>query len=353
MKKFIPGGLPLLIGSLPVTDHKEALNLILEHTPEIPLWAQLPANMEEGMISQFVPGFPGVETRDDKIFINTSGKNFDEEVLGFYEDYISITDAGASLKGSRFELTEKTAQGFFELTEYIRTSGELPVAIKGQITGPVTFGTGLADQDGRAVFFDDQLKDITIKHLAFKGKWQAAEFAGLGALPVIFFDEPALAGYGTSAYITITKEEVTSCINEVVAAVRDEGGLTGVHVCANTEWPLLFDSDLDIISFDAYAYFDKFILYEDKIKRFFEKGGILAWGIVPTLNSESINSETTDSLEKTLHKQIEQVESIGIDREKIISQILITPSCGTGSLSLEDAIKVLRITKELSQRIRS
>ena len=58
--------LPLLIGSLPINDHKEAIELVMNHTPEIPLWVQLPAYREEGMIEQFAPGLPGLKTEKNK-----------------------------------------------------------------------------------------------------------------------------------------------------------------------------------------------------------------------------------------------------------------------------------------------
>ncbi|MBW2200641.1 MAG: hypothetical protein JRF71_07355, partial [Deltaproteobacteria bacterium] len=50
--------LPVLIGSLPLDDHEEAIKLVLKYTPEIPIWVQLPVFKEEGMIAQFLPGFP-------------------------------------------------------------------------------------------------------------------------------------------------------------------------------------------------------------------------------------------------------------------------------------------------------
>ena len=58
--------LPVLIGSLPLYDHAEGVRLVFEYTPEIPLWVQLPAYKEEGMIAQFQPGFPGLKTEKDK-----------------------------------------------------------------------------------------------------------------------------------------------------------------------------------------------------------------------------------------------------------------------------------------------
>lgn len=351
MNKIHANCLPVLIGSLPLKNHKEATRLIFEYTPEIPLWAQLPSFREEGMITQFLSGFPGVRRENEKIFIDKSTPTFDQDILKFYEEYISITE-GNDISDSRFSLSRETAIGFFELLDYIYTLNKKPAVIKGQITGPVTFGTGLSDREGKAIFYDDQLKDIAVKLLAMKGKWQAKQFSKTGALPVIFFDEPALAGYGTSAYVTITKEDVISCINEVAAAVHEERGLAGVHVCANTEWAILLDSDIDIISFDAYSFFDKFILYGDRIKKFFEQDRIIAWGIVPTLNPDEVEKESAESLLLKLKEQIKQTAALGIKREKILSQILISPSCGTGSLSIDNAKKVLKLTKEISDKLR-
>ena len=45
-----PNCRPMLIGSFPMDDHSAASRLIMTHTPEIPLWAQLPVFPEEGML---------------------------------------------------------------------------------------------------------------------------------------------------------------------------------------------------------------------------------------------------------------------------------------------------------------
>ena len=51
-------------------------------------------------------------------------------------------------------------------------------------------------------------------------------------------------------------------------------------------------------------------------------------------------------------EKAEQIEKLGIESDQLISQSLITPSCGAGSLSPDQALKVLRLTKEVSQGIR-
>jgi len=100
-----------------------------------------------------------------------------------------------------------------------------------------------------------------------------------------------------------------------------------------------------------FASFDRFILYPDQIKRFIASGGILAWGIVPTLNAEDIEKETTDSLVAGFEQKVQKVADIGIDHQTILRQSLITPSCGAGSLSLDLTEKVLTLTRSVSDRL--
>jgi hypothetical protein len=185
-----------------------------------------------------------------------------------------------------------------------------------------------------------------------KARWQVERLSQFQKPVIIFFDEPGLAGYGSSEFTSISREDVNQCFEEVFEPVHQAGGLAGVHVCANTDWSLVLDSAVDIVSFDAYAYFDRFILYPDQIKTFLEAGKILAWGIVPTLNVDDLEKETTSSLVRQLEEKIQQIESLGIDSGTLINQSLITPTCGTGTLSVDLTQKVLKITREVSQEIR-
>ncbi len=353
MKNFQANSLPVLIGSLPMNDHVEAIKLVLKHTPEIPLWVQLPVYKEEGMIAQFLPGMPGLVIEKEKAFINTSDKNFDDNFLKFYEAYMAVAEGTTDLLNSRFALTIDTAMGFFEFMQHIKTLANPPVAVKGQITGPITFATSVKDQNEKAIFYNEHLRDVAVKLIAMKAKWQVKRLSKFRHPVIIFFDEPALAGFGSSAFISISRDEVAKCFEEVIEAVHSEGGLAGIHVCANADWSLVLESSVDIISFDAYSFFDKFMLYPDQIKKFIEAGRILAWGIVPTSRSKDIEKETTDSLVARWKSEAGKIEALGIDMSKILAQSLITPSCGTGSLSFDHATKVLELTRDVSDRLRA
>ena len=352
IETFQPNCLATLIGSLPLTDHGKASDLIMEYTPEIPFWAQLPADKKEGMMIQFTAGLPGFYSDKGIGFVNTDSESFENDLLAFYEDYMAVIGGQIELETSRFALNEDSASGFFVFLDRLQTLATPPIAVKGQITGPFTFGTGIVDQNKRPIFYNPELRDAAVKLLALKARWQARRLALCKRPVMIFFDEPALAGVGSSEFTSISNEDIRQCFEEVCEAVHLEGGLAGVHICANTDWSLVLESSVEIVSFDAYAYFDRFILYPDEIKKFLESGKILAWGIVPTLNVEQLERETATSLLNQWDEQSKWFESIGIDVQKLTAQSLITPSCGTGSLSIDLAKKVLKLTRDISQEIR-
>lgn len=350
MQSFKTHCAPLLIGSLPIDNHDKAMELILQSTPQIPLWPQLPCYKEEGMVQQFIPGMPGLDVCDDTLFINGEGEDFDADFLAFYEDYLMATEGGGSLDDSRFRLTPETAKGFFDFLKHTEKIKDSLTGLKAQTTGPFTFATGVVDHNNKAIFYNEQLRDAAIKLLSLKAKWQIRKMKEICPQTIMIFDEPAMAGFGSSAFITITLDDIKACFGEVFDAVHEEGATAGVHVCANTEWSVLFDAGADLISFDAYSYFDKFILYPDHLKRFFHEGGILASGIVPT-TPEFIDKEDGDSLTTKWIQQAKELEKIGIPMEQILEQTLITPSCGTGSVSLAYAEKVMNLVKEVSFKI--
>ena len=351
--QFVAGCRSLLIGSLPLEDHAAASELVFRYTPEIPMWAQLPVHAQEGMMRQFLPGLPGIRSAGDRTYVDTSAPDFDNEVLAFYEEFVAVTEGGADIDRTRFALGAETAPGFAALMEQLADRSQAPIAVKGQVTGPFTFCTGVHDENRQAIFYNPQLRDAAVKLLALKAVWQVRRLSGSGRPVIIFFDEPALAGFGTSEFISVSREDVATCLAEVIEAVHEAGGIAGVHICANTDWSLILESSADIVNFDAYAFFDRFILYPELIRRFISAGKILAWGIVPTGSRDDIVKETAASLSEKWYEEIARVEALGIDRRRIVSQSLITPSCGAGTLPLELAEKVLQLTREVSDRVRA
>ena len=355
---FKANGLPLLIGSLPVDDPQIALQeWILTATPQIPIWPQLPANPYEQMLHQFAEGLPGVveesiETAESRIFYDTEVAGFEEAQLAFYEEYLQVVEDPEFLLDSRFVVSRQRAQGIYTLTD---AAGDFvsPTALKGQITGPFTLLTGVHDKEDRLGYYNPAIRDIVVKGLAMKAAWQALFLKKQSRLPVlIFIDEPALAGLGSSAFISIAADDIKADINEVSTAIHSVGALAGVHVCANTEWDLLLSSEIDILSFDAYGYFDRLVLLKEQLHAYLDQGRILAWGIVPTSDHAAIEKASCDTLVKLWEDQAGQLIRPGRTMADILKQTLITPSCGTGSLPPLLARKVLDLTRDISKTLK-
>ncbi len=352
---FTPRCLPILIGSLPLTDHGEAVKLILAKVPMIPLWPQLPRLPEEGMVRQFISGFPGLQENTSHYFINTACNDFAEQMALFYQEYLDIVENPALLKTSRFALREDTTRGFSVFMNALSLTAFSTETLKGQITGPITTGIGVKDQHNRSIFYDDNLRDMLVKMLSLKARWQIGELRKYtdGASPIIFIDEPGIVSFGSSAFLGISKEMVTEAVGEVIDAIKSDGGIAGVHICANGDWSPVLNSAADIISFDAYFFFDNFILYKEILTNYLQRGGILAWGIVPTSDPDVLEKIDTDSLFSLFLQQVKVISSFGFSQKQILEQTLIAPSCGTGSLSVELALKVMDLTSEVSAKART
>jgi hypothetical protein len=351
---FLPNCLPILIGSLPLHNHGEALQLILSSTPEIPLWPQLPKNPREGMVRQFLSGFPGLTDRDKQYWIATDSPRFESAMTAFYEDYMQAEGDPAFLQNSRFGMTPDTAPGFFTFCDYFQKETLSSLTVKGQITGPITTGIGIKDHNGRSIFYDNNLRDMLVKLLSLKAKWQLAELKKYTDKipPIIFIDEPGLVSFGSSGFNGVSEQLVSETVAEVINTIKAEGGLPGVHICANGDWGPALSSSTNIISFDAYFYFDNFILYREQLISFLSRGGILAWGIVPTGDPLVVEKESVDTLFFKWKTQLKTLSTLGFSEKQLMQQTLIAPSCGTGSLPVELAQKVLSMTRDLSQLVR-
>ncbi len=344
-------GLPTLIGSLPVADHGRGLELIFAHTPAIPLWPQLPGNPLEGMMRQFIEGFPGIAETSERTYFDTATDHFEGDLLAFFEDFLAVGEKPARLAGSRFAVSEARAGGLYRLKEQVPGHAGVQ-AVKGQITGPFTLLTGISDPNKKLGYYDPTIREMAVKGLAAKAAWQVRFLKDLGLPVIIFIDEPALAGLGSSSFISISLADIGQDLAEVITAIQEAGGLAGIHVCANTDWEFILSLPLDVLSFDAYGFFDRLATSKPLVHAYLERGGTIAWGGVPTSDADRITGETADTLAALWERHADLIADSRWDRAAILGQTLITPSCGTGSLTPELALRVLELTRDVSALLR-
>ncbi|MGE5809285.1 MAG: methionine synthase [Nitrospirota bacterium] len=332
------------IGSLPIAEPDRAAALSLRYLAEAPIWPQLPQrDFREHMDAQYSEALPGIrlDAARKRFFFDTSD-DLTPELEKFFGRFIEKDY-------DFFRISAEYAPGFYSLLHALE-KGLPPGArfVKGHITGPLTAGVSLKDQTGRDIVHHDVLFDAVVKGLAMKAAWQVRELGRFGKPVIIFIDEPAMESLG-SAFSAVSSEVVAEKLNEIIGIIHELGGIAGIHCCGNADWPLLFNTDVDIVNFDAFGYMDKVMLYPGDIKKFLGRGGALAWGIVPT--AAFTGNETADQLVARLEAGLKRLETDGIARESLLRQCLITPSCGMGSLTPEAAEAILKLVREVSDRM--
>jgi methionine synthase II (cobalamin-independent) len=336
-------GLATGIGSLPFKDTQQALDLVFQYLPHAPFWPQLPKrNIREGMVAQYSESLPGLKMTDDGL--QYDDKTAEQELEPFYERII-----GMDLE--HFRISESHAAGLYAFHSALKTRDLSDVRfIKCHITGPFTFAAGIKNDSGVALIHDEVIMQAMTKGLAMKALWQIKFFKEFGRPIVIFIDEPYLAGFG-SAYTALTRETAVKTLKEFSSALKGPDVTVGVHCCGNTDWSMFTDAGtIDIINFDAFGYMDKLALYGRDIGSFLKRAGILCWGIVPTQDFR--DGLAVELLAGKIRSGIDALVKKGASRDLISEQLLLSPSCGLGTLDPKISEKIFRLLADLSGYIR-
>jgi hypothetical protein len=341
------------IGSMPFEDADYSVGVSLKSL-DAPIWPQLPRlGLLEQMEVQYSENIPCavVDTEKSRLYFQTD-TDYSEKFAEFYEAFMTAADPDSGTKDfSSMAISEKYSKGLYALLRTLKGKGSKLPWLKVQSTGPITFALSITDENKRAMYYNEEFRDVITKAIIMKSRWQVQQFRPFAENIICFLDEPILSAFGSSTYVSVKREDVVSILNEAIESIHAEGAVVGIHCCGNTEWSILIDAGVDIVNFDAFEYGETIAIYADSVKKHLERGGTLAWGVVPT--SEKIRGQTAELLETQLEKVMDNLASKGIDKNLIVQQAIITPSCGTGSLATADAEKVFSLMAELTKRMKA
>lgn len=344
----VPRFLTTAVGSLPFTDPEQALDVIMDAIPDAPIWPQLPrASHFEQMEAQFSEGMPRaiVDENKRRLYFDTSGDT-SEELAAFYEQYILAMDPDEGTGDcSALAISEKCARGLHALKSRLTRSGAILPFVKVHATGPVSFSLSAVDENKRPLYYNEEFRDMVAKALAMKCRWQLQFFKPHARDLICFIDEPILSAYGSSTYVSVSRNDVVALIREQVEAIRAEGALAGIHCCGSTEWSICVDAGADIVNFDAFGYGQTVAIYPESITELLHRGGRLAFGIAPS--SAQVRDTDAGMLLERYESLLQAYEAAGIDRDLTLERTMLTSSCGTGSLEEPDAARVFALLAKL------
>jgi len=346
--RHLPQVLATAVGSMPHIDAEQAVKLITDKLSEAPHAPQLSrAELREQMWLQFTEGLPRFRVDFDNLryFFDTSGDPLAEVEL-FYDRYLKIMEGTPA---DDFAVGPVYGKGIHTFLERLRCEGGKRPFIKVQVTGPVSFGTTVADETGKPIFYHSIFRDVSTKGMGLKAVWLVETFKPFAEQVIVFFDEPSLSAYGSSAFLGISRADVVESLNDVMAMVVDRGGIPGVHCCGNTDWGILMETEARIINFDAVDYLDSLAIYGRELEGFLARGGVLAWGAVP--NTDNVEQEDVEHVLGRIWKGLDTLAGAGADPKALTRHIIVTPACGCAGLTTQQTEKVYELLAQIGPRL--
>ncbi|MFH0876890.1 MAG: hypothetical protein V1863_01520 [Candidatus Omnitrophota bacterium] len=324
------------VGSLPLQDSRQAVDFVFDvFAKHIPFWPQLPrCSYLEQMIVQYSEKLPGLllDASAKKISVDTQSESYAEQL----EETFNKCQAQDA---EYFGVSRPYAEGLYLFVQRLKALSWKGLA-KAQVIGPLSLGLSLLDEHKNPILYNPELRELLPLFLAQKASWVARAIKATETTrPIVFIDEPYLVAIGT-AQSGFSQGEFVQSINLMVDAIHGQDALAGLHCCGNTDWEMVLETRIDVLSFDAYGYLDKFLLYPKAFEDFSGRGGLLALGIVPN-SQELLKKDLEQVLVDTLRRQPKLVKN----------GALITPSCGCGNLSLDLSEKAHRLCVSLAHRL--
>ena len=142
-------------------------------------------------------------------------------------------------------------------------------------------------------------------------------------------------------------------LKEVSDVIQAAGALSAIHCCGKCDWKVPLKSGVDMINLDAYSYSENLSVFSQEVENFLNAGKKIVWGVVPTLDKDALIASDLDKMVGKFEQSVKYLTKKGIDEKLVIDNSLVSTSCGAGSLTVELAEKAFRLTKDLSEKLKT
>jgi hypothetical protein len=256
---------------------------------------------------------------------------------------LELTGRPADVARTRapFRLEEEPWVGLRVFLDHVRGRSE---PIKVQLTGPVTLGRAL---HGAGVDVDRAFGVAGTAVRERVGEMVSSVREGLPGAPImVMLDEPGLVGSAHPRY-PLDPDQTLDLLTGAVASIESSAGpvLTGIHCCGAADWPTVLEAGPDVLAAPTDA---GLAFVPAAIRSFFDRGGRVAWGAIPT--DEPVGPSAERPWRKLADAWCVLVRA-GCDPGRLRRRALVTPACGLAGHGITQADRALRVAAEVGQRV--
>ena len=200
------------------------------------------------------------------------------------------------------------------------------LALKTQVTGPITLAGLLGD-----IRSADKVAALAAK-VAHVATEQVRTLAAVGLPVLVFVDEPAL--------VLAEPTEARRLLATVFAAIDAAGGLSGIHCCASLAPGLPGLMGSCAVSFDATT---DLVPDDDDLNVLNDPRRLVSFGLFGVSGpAEPARSAFSRWLATAAHVD---------DPGSLACRSVLTPSCGLGSSTVNEAEDAFRVAAEVSELV--
>ncbi len=326
---MLPGGIATGVGSMPGADPKEAAAVVVGELPDLPHLVELPARG------------PGADLvgRAAALLVDL---------------HVDVQPSGWRLV-DRAGMDERRARGYLgqDLDELEEHADGVVGPVKVQVAGPWTLAAALQLPRGEPVLTDRGALQDVVDSLGEGLRAHVHELRKRlpGAEPVLQLDEPSLpavlaGAVRRSSGATTVPAVAETAVEDVLRALVDGvGAPVVVHCCAQRPPVSLFRRvGAAGVSVDLLLVADAM---DDELGEAVEAGLALFAGVVPALPPNGGLSDVRATVEPVRRLW----QRLGLDRERLVGQVVVTPTCGLAGASPAYARAALGRAREAAKAL--
>ncbi len=323
------GGLATGVGSMPGTDPREAIAVVVGELPDLPHLVELPARG------------PGADL-------------VGRAAAMLVDLHVDLQPSGWRLV-DRAGMDERRARGYLgqDLDELEEHADGVVGPVKLQVAGPWTLAAALQLPRGEPVLTDRGAVRDVVDSLGEAVRAQVHDLRTRlpGAEPVLQLDEPSLpavlaGAVRRSSGATTVPAVAESTVEDVLRSLVEVAGApVVVHCCARRPpVDLLRRTGVAGLSVDLLLVADGL---DDELGEAVEAGLALFAGVVPALPPGGGLSDVRATVEPVRRLW----QRLGLDRERLVGQVVVTTTCGLAGASPDHARAALARAREAARAL--
>ena len=338
----------LPIANLPYEDVNACKQMMLRLYENIPYLAELPKiDPNDNITLRTVENIPGIVYKDKKLIVEDYTTSSFMKSLQILDRVFNATDDS--------ELDNyPSSSPFWEMyTEMLKRIQPQYTIIR--LLGPFSLADSIFNINTVSILREKSYRKYIIQAIGVKALWFMKKIKSISPnTKVIFlFEEQQLYKFGNIKrnHEDITKELIVSLFTKLFQKIQKSGGLVGVQSFEKCNWSILLESNINLISFDAYNNPSSLNIIAEKLAHFLARGGYINWGIVPVNNENSIKALNIDFVYKLFTKAMEDLSAEGVSLDLLFKNCTVSVQGNLVNIPILFAEKALIMESQLAKKI--